>query len=85
MTHYQLHFQGSKKRPKIEVPTFCGNLNLKELIYWIKAIEEYFEFEEVEDTKKVRFAKTNLKVHASIWWKEIQIERGMRGKKKITR
>ena len=35
------------KRPKFEVPTFLGKLNLEELIDWINELEEYFEYEEI--------------------------------------
>ena len=38
------------KRPKFNVPTFLGNLNLEELIDWINELE-YFEYEEIEDSK----------------------------------
>ena len=37
------------KRPKFEVPTFLGNLNPDELIDWINELEEYFEYEDIED------------------------------------
>lgn len=46
---------------------------------------EYFEYEEVEDLERVKFAKTKLKGHVNIWWKEVQLERNRRGKEKITR
>jgi hypothetical protein len=73
------------KRPKMDTPTFNGNLDPEELIDWLNEMEEYFEFEEVEDLDRVRFAKTRLKGHASIWWREVQLERGRRGKEKITK
>ena len=56
------------KRPKFEVPTFLGNLNLEELINWINELEEYFEYEDIEDPYRVKFAKVKLKGHANIWW-----------------
>ena len=59
------------KRPKIDVHTFLGNLNLEELIDWINELEEYFEHEEIEDPNRVKFVKTKLKGHAKIWWQEI--------------
>ena len=62
------------KRPKIEVPTFSGNLNPKELIDWINECEEYFEYEDIEDPDRVKFAKARLKGHVKIWWQEIQLE-----------
>ena len=38
------------KRPKFEVLTFSGKINLEELIYQINELEEYFEYEEIEDS-----------------------------------
>ena len=49
----------------------------------INAPNKYFDFEEIEDKKKVRYAATKMKVHASIWWDELQIHRERRGKSKI--
>ena len=60
-----------------------GNLNVEELMDWINALNNYFDFEENEDKKKVRYAATILKRHASIWWDELQIHRERRGKSKI--
>ena len=73
------------KRPKIKVSTFVGSLRPEELIDWINEMDEYFEYEEVEDPDRVRFAKTKLKGHANIWWREVQLERSRRGKGKIIR
>ena len=74
-----------RKRPIAEVPSYSGSLNPKELIDWINELEEYFEYEEIEDPNRVKFVKMKLKGHASIWWKEVQLERNQRGKGKITR
>jgi hypothetical protein len=40
-------------RPKMEVPTYEGNLNVDELLDWINAMYKYFDYEEVEEEKKV--------------------------------
>ena len=50
---------------------------------WINAMNRYFDFEEIEDKKKVRYAATRMKGHAAIWWDGIQIHREIRGKSKI--
>lgn len=73
------------KRPKIEVFPFVGSLRLEELIDWVIEIDEYFEYEEIEDPDRVKFAKNKLKGHANIWWREVQLERSRRGKEKITK
>ena len=64
---------------------FSGNLKPDELIDWINELEEYFEYEDIRDPDRVKFAKAKLKGHAKIWWQEVQLERNRRGKEKITR
>lgn len=54
------------KRPKLEVPVFSGNLNPDELINWNNELEEYFEYEDIEDPDRIKFAKARLKGHAKI-------------------
>jgi hypothetical protein len=73
------------KRPTIEVGVFSRNLKPDELIDWINELEEYFEYEDIRDPDRVKFAKAKLKGHAKIWWQEVQLERNRRGKEKITR
>ena len=74
-----------EKRPKFEVPTFSENLNPEELIDWINELEEYFEYEDIDDPDRVKFAKAKLKGHAKIWWQEVQLERNRKRKEKITK
>ena len=73
------------KRPTIDVGVFSGNLKLDELIDWINELEEYFEYKDIRDPDRVKFAKAKMKGHAKIWWQEVQLERNRRGKEKITR
>ena len=73
------------KRPKIDVGVFSRNLKSDELINWINELEEYFEYEDIRDPDRVKFAKAKMKGHAKIWWQEVQLERNRRGKEKITR
>ncbi len=73
------------KRPTIDVGVFLGNLKPDEFIDWINELEEYFEYEDIRDPDRVKFAKAKLKGHTKIWWKEVQLERNRRGKDKITR
>eukprot|EP00253_Pinus_taeda_P013296 PITA_13296 len=72
---------GSK--PKIEIPMYEGSLNTEELMDWIRSIDQYFDYEEVEENKRVKFAVTRLKGHAAIWWDELQTSRTRKGKSKI--
>ena len=54
------------KRPKFEVLTFLGKLNPEELINWINELEEFFEYEEIEDLDRVKFLKAKLKGHMKV-------------------
>ena len=72
---------GSK--PKMEIPMYEGSLNAEELMDWIRSIDQYFDYEEVEENKRVKFAVTRLKGHAAIWWDEVQTSRTRKGKYKI--
>ena len=40
----------------------------QELIDWINDMEKFFDFEETEEGKKVKFTITKLKGHATLWW-----------------
>ena len=60
-------------KPRIEVPMYSGNLNVEELMDWINALNKYFDFEEIKDKNKVRYAATRMKGHAYIWWDELHI------------
>ena len=69
----------ASSRPRVEVPMYEGNLNVEELMDWINALNKYFDFEEIEDKKKVRYATTRMKGHAAICRDELQIYREIRG------
>lgn len=45
---------------------FLGNPNLDELINWINELEEYFDYEDIRNPNRVKFAKAKMKVHAKI-------------------
>ena len=68
----------SKQRPGISI--YQGSLNLEELIDWINDMENFFDYEEMEEEKKVKFVVTKLKGHAALWWDEVQVERIILGK-----
>ena len=59
------------KRPRLKFPHFLGNLDPEELIDWIKELEEYFEYENIKDSDRVKFVKAKLKGHAKIWGQQV--------------
>jgi hypothetical protein len=70
-------------RAKMDIPVYEGNLDVEELLDWIRALDTYFDYEDVEEDKKVKHAVTRLKGHAALWWDELQADRRYKGKQKI--
>jgi flagellar motility protein MotE (MotC chaperone) len=70
-------------KTKMDIPTYEGNLDAEELLDWIRALDTYFDYEDIEEDKKVRHAVTRLKGHAALWWDELQADRRSKGKQKI--
>jgi hypothetical protein len=70
-------------KTKMDIPIFEGSLNAEELLDWIRALDTYFDYEDIEEDKKVRHAVTRLKGHAALWWDELQADRRSKGKQKI--
>jgi hypothetical protein len=50
-------------RAKMDIPVYEGNLDAEELLDWIRALDTYFEYEDVEEDKKVKHVVTRLKGH----------------------
>jgi hypothetical protein len=70
-------------REKMDIPVYEGNLDVEELLDWIRALDTYFDYEDVEEDKKVKHVVTRLKGHATLWWDELQADRCYKGKQKI--
>ena len=49
---------GSVVKPRIEVLSFVGGLNPEELVDWINEMNKCFDYEEMSEDKKVKFAVT---------------------------
>jgi hypothetical protein len=70
-------------KTKMDIPVYEGSLDAEELLDWIRALDTYFDYEDIEEDKKVRHAVTKLKGHATLWWDELQADRRSKGKQKI--
>lgn len=66
-------------KPWSEVSMYDGSLNGEEQIEWINTLDKYFDHEEVDKEKKVKFSMANLRGHASIWWDGVQADRRNKG------
>jgi hypothetical protein len=67
----------------MDIPVYEGNLDDEEILDWIGALDTYFDYEDVEEEKKVKHVVTRLKGHATLWWDELQADRYCKGKQKI--
>ena len=74
---------GSTSRPKPNVSNYSGILNPEELVDQINDMEKFFDYEEMNDEKKVKFIVTKLKGHASLWRDGVQAEWRRKNKPKI--
>ena len=57
-----------------------GNLDVEDLLDWIRSMDKYFDYEDVAEDKKVRHVFTILKGNATLWWNELQADRISKGK-----
>ena len=62
---------GASMRPKLEVPTYQGGLDANELLDWINEMDKFFDYDKTDNEKKLKFAVTKLKGHASLWWTDV--------------
>jgi hypothetical protein len=70
-------------REKMDIPVYKGNLDAEEILDWIRDLDKYFDYEDVEEEKKFKHVVTRLKGHATLWWDELQADRHCKGKRKI--
>ena len=57
-------FTSSKPRP--ELSNYDGSLSTEALLDWISELDKYFEYEEISEDKRIRFAVTKLKGHVAL-------------------
>ena len=53
---------------------------MERLIDSIGELDRYFDYEEVEEDKKVKLDVTRLKGHTTLWWDSVQAERKKKNK-----
>jgi hypothetical protein len=70
-------------REKMDILMYEGNLDVEELLDWFRALDKYFDYEDIEEDRKVKHVVTRLKGHATLWWDELQDDRRCKGKKRI--
>ena len=56
---------------KVDVPSFDGNIDATTFSDWLVAMEDYFDWYEMSDIERVRFAKMKLVRLARKFWHTI--------------
>ncbi|KAJ6888273.1 hypothetical protein NC652_029341 [Populus alba x Populus x berolinensis] len=69
---------------KIKAPTFDGRHDPWIFDMWIRDMDQFFEWHNLSDNKRVRFAKMKLIDKAKIYWRDVEDCLEMRGKPPIT-
>jgi hypothetical protein len=57
-------------REKIDIPIYEDKLDVEVFLDWIRSMDKYFDYEDVDEEKKVKHVVTRLKGHAMLWWDE---------------
>jgi hypothetical protein len=70
-------------REEMDIPVYEGNLDAEELLDWIRDLDTYFDYEDVEEDKKVKHVVTRLRGHPALWWDELQADKRWKCKQKI--
>ena len=69
---------------KIDIPEYHGGSQLVDLLDKIVTVDEFIEFKDFPEHKKVPLITTRFRGHAASWWSQLKLSRTRRGKDKIT-
>jgi len=70
-------------REKMDISMYEGNLDVEELLDSFRSLDKYFDYEDIEEEKKVKQVVTRLKGHATLWWDKLQVYSCLKGKQRI--
>ncbi|KAA0061454.1 reverse transcriptase [Cucumis melo var. makuwa] len=68
---------------KIDLPTYNGKRDIESFLDWIKNIENFFNYMDTPDRKKMHLVALKLCGGASAWWDQLEINRQRYGKPPI--
>ncbi|XP_028556926.1 uncharacterized protein LOC110109044 [Dendrobium catenatum] len=81
MQHHQ-HYPAEFK-VRLDIPFFDGHLHIEDYLDWEKAVENFFEYMEVDPERQVKYVACRLKGGASAWWAQILQMRQREGKGRV--
>ncbi|XP_074293015.1 uncharacterized protein LOC141619902 [Silene latifolia] len=84
------HPTGNRLRPKqdefkvSELPEFVGGTNPEDYLDWERKIDRLFDFKDLSDEKRCKYAILRLSKGASLWYEGLKAKRSRAGKDKIS-
>ena len=63
------HWDAAKKGAKLEVTAFDGSLDPKRYMDWEAELDEYFDWYQLPENRRVQFAQMKLTGHAQIYFR----------------
>ena len=60
------------KSVKIEAPTFDGRIDPKPYSDWESDMDHYFEWYDMSEERRIRFAKMKLVSQARLYWSDVE-------------
>ncbi|XP_004295495.1 PREDICTED: uncharacterized protein LOC101304264 [Fragaria vesca subsp. vesca] len=60
------------KKIKVDVPDFEGRTDPTVFSDWLARIEEYFDWYDMDDERRVRYVKMKLVLLAKVWWAGVE-------------
>ncbi|KAI0496820.1 hypothetical protein KFK09_023144 [Dendrobium nobile] len=66
--HRQRHYHHNDFKVKLDIPFFDGHLHIEDYLDWEKAVENFFDYMEIDPNKQVKYVACRLKGGASAWW-----------------
>ncbi|KAA0058889.1 Transposon Ty3-G Gag-Pol polyprotein [Cucumis melo var. makuwa] len=70
-------------RMKVDLPTFNGRMDVEKFLDWIKNVENFFDYANASEHKKVQLVALKLQGGASAWWDQLQNNRRLFGKQPL--
>jgi hypothetical protein len=67
----------------MDIPLYEDNLDIEDLLYWFRSLDKYFDYEDIEEDKKLKHVVTRIKGNATLWWDELHADRHCKGKQRI--
>ncbi|TYK22339.1 reverse transcriptase [Cucumis melo var. makuwa] len=70
-------------RMKIDLSIYNGKRDIESFLDWVKSTENFFNYMDAPDRKKVHLVALKLRGGASTWWDQLEINRQRCGKPAI--